>query len=395
MTQPALSRRALAATAAAAALAALARKASAQLAMPSSPVALNIVDAAGSLALLQTAIENYRRANPGRVSRIAFTKATQPEIASKIKAQQNANRVDIDLILAGYDGLTGGFEQRLWLDLLPAYANALPNLDEILLDGARQIQQQTQGQGICVAYSPYGPLLEYAPDRVNQAPRTAEDLLAWCRQNKGRFMYARMANSGPARALIVGLPYILGDANPKDPVKGWDKTWSYLEALGETVEYYPSGTAAVLKEFGDGSRDLIPSTTGWDINPRALGIVPAEAKITTLQGFHWVSDAHCICVPKGVSQEKLPVLLDLISFVLTPAQQAYAYDSGYFYPGPAVKGVTLDMAPEESQRIIREYGRPEYERLIADVPKELPLDPIQTAAAFRRWDEQIGSQRAR
>ena len=29
-----------------------------------------------------------------------------------------------------------------------------------------------------------------------------------------------------------------------------------------------------MKEFGEGSRDIIISTTGWDINPRALGIVP-------------------------------------------------------------------------------------------------------------------------
>ncbi len=52
-----------------------------------------------------------------------------------------------------------------------------------------------------------------------------------------------------------------------------------------------------------------------------------------------------MCVPKGVSDEKLAVLLDLMSYLLTKEQQAYTYDEGYFYPGPAVKGVTLDMAP--------------------------------------------------
>jgi putative spermidine/putrescine transport system substrate-binding protein len=74
-------------------------------------------------------------------------------------------------------------------------------------------------------------------------------------------------------------------------------------------------------------------------------------------------------------------------------QQAYAYDEGYFYPGPAVKDVPLSMAPQASQDAIREFGRPEYEKLIADNPKELPLEPEQLVQAFRRWDEEIGSKK--
>ncbi len=80
------------------------------------------------------------------------------------------------------------------------------------------------------------------------------------------------------------------------------------------------------------SRDIIISTTGWDINPRALGIVPKEAKIQTLKGFHWVSDAFFMCVPKGVPKTRLAVVLDMMAHVLTPKMQAYAYDEGYLYP---------------------------------------------------------------
>ena len=79
--------------------------------------------------------------------------------------------------------------------------------------------------------------------------------------------------------------------------------------------------------------------------------------------------------------------------MLKKEQQAYAYDEGYFYPGPAVKDVPLSMAPQASQEAIREYGRPEYEKLIADNPKELPLEPEQLVQAFRRWDEEIGSKK--
>ena len=363
------------------------------LALPTSPVTLSIVDVAGNLALTQKAIENYRKAKPKLVSRITFTKAPAPELPGKIKAQQDANRVDIDMVLTGTDALSAGIDQKLWIPVVQQHAGALPKLDEIYLEGAAKMQALAQNQGVTVAYYPSGPLLEYMPERVKKAPTTAEELLAYVRENKHRFFYARPANSGPGRTFMMGLPYILGDSNPKDPMKGWDKTWAYLKALGENIEYYPTGTGATMKELGEGSRDMIVSTTGWDINPRVLGTVPKEAKITTLKGFHWVTDAHYMCIPRGVPNEKLAVLLDLMSFLLTKEQQAYTYDEGYFYPGPAVKGVTLEMAPEESQKAIKEYGRPEYEQLIASAPLETPLDPEPMVQAFRRWDEEVGGQK--
>jgi putative spermidine/putrescine transport system substrate-binding protein len=368
-------------------------EARAQLAVPKRPVTLSLVDIAGDLALTQRVIENYARAKPDLVSRFVFTKAPMPELPGKLRAQQDANRSDIDLVLTGYDGATIGIEQNLWLPLLPAYTDLLPRLDEIYLPGARRIQEQLQGQAICIAYSPYGSLLEYMPDNIGIVPRTAADLMAWCREHQNRFIYARPANSGPGRSFITGLPYVLGDSDPTDPVKGWDKTWSYLKAIGEHIEYYPAGTGAVIKELGEGSRDMMPTTTGWDINPRALGIMPKEAKVFALEGFHWVSDAHCWCVPKGVGPEKLAVILDLMNFMLTPRQQAYIFGDGYFYPGPAVKDTTLDMAPEESRNVIKEFGRPEYAELIANNPQEPPLSAAATTAAFKIWDERIGGAR--
>ncbi|MBQ0823454.1 extracellular solute-binding protein [Microvirga terrae] len=374
----------------AAGVATLGGKAFAQATLPTSPVTLNIIDVAGNLALTQKAIENYRKAKPNLVSRITFTKATAPELAGKIKAQQDAGRVDIDLVLTGTDALSAGIEQKLWVDLVPGQANSLPKLDDIYQPAAAKMQGLAKGQGVVVTYYPSGPLLEYMPDKVKNVPTTAEELLAYTKANPGRFLYARPANSGPGRTFIMGLPYILGDSNPQDPAKGWDKTWAYLKELGQNIEYYPSGTGAVMKELGEGSRDMTVSTTGWDINPRVLGVVPKEAKVAALKGFHWVADAHYMCVPKGLPNEKLAVLLDLMSFLLTKEQQAYTYDEGYFYPGPAVKGVTLDMAPAESQAAIKEFGRPEYEKWIAENPIELPLQPDQMVVAFRLWDEQVG-----
>lgn len=59
------------------------------------------------------------------------------------------------------------------------------------------------------------------------------------------------------------------------------------------------------------------------------------------------------------------MLIDVLNYILQPKQQAIAYDAGYFYPGPAVKDVTIEMAPQESQDTISEFGRP-------DMPTGLP-----------------------
>ena len=379
----------------AAALAALSSTGAVAQGAPSAPVTLNIIDVAGNLALTQPAFEEYRKAKPNFVSRMTFNKAPAPELPGKLKAQQDARRVDIDLVLTGTDALAAGIEQKLWVDIMGEHGAKLPKLDTIFEKDASMMQSLTAGQGVCVAWYPSGPLLEYMPDKVKAAPATTDELLAWAKANPNKLVYARPANSGPGRTWIMGLPYLLGDKDPKDPAKGWDKTWAYLKELGQYIEYYPTGTGATMKELGEGTRDIIISTTGWDINPRVLGVVPKEAKIQTLKGFRWVIDGQFMAIPKGVDADKMIVLIDLINFMLTKQAQAYIYDKGYLYPGPAVKDVPLSMAPKESQDAISEYGRPEYEKLFAEVPMELPLTPEQMVIAFRIWDEQIGTKKTK
>ena len=241
---------------------------------------LNIVDVAGNLALTQKAIENYRDDNPKLVSRVTFGKSPAPELPGKIKAQQDASRLDIDGVLTGIDMLSAGVDQKLWTPMLPEFADKLPKLDDIYLPGAEKMQGLAANQGVCVVFCPAGPLLEYMPDKVKTPPTTPSELLDWAKANPNRFIYARPANSGPGRVFMMGLPYMLGDKDPSDPKKGWDKTWAYLKELGQYIEYYPSGTGAVMKELGEGSATWSPTQMGWDINPRALGVVPKEAKVS-------------------------------------------------------------------------------------------------------------------
>jgi putative spermidine/putrescine transport system substrate-binding protein len=361
---------------------------------PSKAVTLNILDVAGNLQLTQGMIDEFVQQHSDVISKVTYSKAPAPELAGKIKAQQNANRVDIDLVLTGVDGLAAGRDQGLWTDLLPKYADRVAGMKDYL-EPAQKMQELAGNSGITITYYPSGPLLEYLPAKVPMPPKSADELLAYAKANKGKVMYARPSNSGPGRTFLMGLPYILGDKDPKDPINGWDKTWAYLKELNQYVDFYPSGTADTMKALANGSANIIASTTGWDINPRVLGTVPKEAAITTLEGFHWVTDAHYAVVPKGVSTDKQAAILQLLAFMLTPDQQAKAYDKGYFYPGPAIKGVELSQAPQESQDAIKDYGRPQYDGLIVDNQTEVPLDAKSLVAAFDKWDREVGGSKVK
>ncbi len=97
---------------------------------------------------------------------------------------------------------------------------------------------------------------------------------------------------------------------------------------------------------------------------------------------------------RDVTQElkdKLSAILNLITFILEPKEQAITFDTGYFYPGPAVKGVTLDMAPQKSQDAIKQFGRPEYEDLIRNNPQETSLPADKQVEAFATWDQKVGA----
>jgi putative spermidine/putrescine transport system substrate-binding protein len=368
---------------------------SAPPALPKRPITLNVIDGGGDLQLSQPAIDEFVRNNPKLVAKVTYSKSTGPELAGKIQAGQRAGKAQYNLVVAGYGEIATGAQQGLWQKLLPNYAKALGDVESNYQAGALKMHRQVGGFALTSYYNPNGPLLEYNPAKVDKPPKTPSQLLAWAKAHPKKFTYARPANSGPGRTFLMGLPYILGDANPRDPDKGWAKTWAFLKELDEYVDHYPAATGVTMDELTSGAVDMIASTTGWDVNPRALGVVPKDFKIQPFDGFHFVADAHYMAIPRGVPAGEQAVILELMKFMLTPKAQAYAYDQGYFYPGPAVKDVPLSLAPAKSQKIIKEFARPEYEKLFETVPVETQLDQQDIVFMFDRWDREVGGSKVK
>jgi putative spermidine/putrescine transport system substrate-binding protein len=360
-------------------------------ATPSNPVTLNVLDVAGNLQLTQGMIQNFVKANPRIISSVTYSKGTAPQLASKIQAQQQGGSVTTGLVLTGTDGLAAGITDNLWTDLSPYYATDFPNLTGDYQPAAAKMATLAQNKGIELVWYPSGPLLEYSPSAVTSPPTTPDALLAWAKANPGKFQYAQPANSGPGRTFLMGLPYLLKDSDPTDPTNGWSNTWSYLAELGKYVSTYPTGTSVTMKNIASGAVDMIASTTGWFINPRALGTVPASMKIGKFDNMTWVCDAQYGVIPKGVSSDTLAATVQLLKWMLRPDQQAIAYDTGYFYPGPAVKNVPLSMAPASSQKVVAQYGDPDFDTWMTQYPIENSLPATAQVTAFDLWGKKIGA----
>lgn len=359
---------------------------------PSAPVTLNILDVAGNSKLTTTMVDEFVQKNPDVISAVTWETGAAPDLVGTIKPQVDSGNLQVDLVMTGTDGLSAGIDQDLWIPLVTDYGDRLSN-QENYLEPAAKMQELAEGYGAVTTYYPSGPLLQYNPDVVkeDEVPKNPQELLDWAKANPGKFGYARPANSGPGRTFLQGLPYMLGDKDPADPENGWEKTWAYLKELNQVIDNYPTGTGQVITNMADGTWAMIPTTTGWDIEPRADGREPENIQAAAFDDFTWVTDAHYAVVPKGQSPDKISAILLLLQDMLTPEQNAKAYDNGYFYPGPSVEGATLDKAPQESQEVIKKFGRDWYDDLIASKPTQSPLPADKLVKAFDIWDREIGA----
>ena len=88
-------------------------------------IALSVIDTGGDLASTQVILENYKKANPDKVKEIRIQRAPAPELPAKIKAQQDAGRLDINLVLTGQDG-GSLLAQNQQIIQIPDYQKELP-----------------------------------------------------------------------------------------------------------------------------------------------------------------------------------------------------------------------------------------------------------------------------
>ena len=353
------------------------------------PITISILDNGGDYASTGVIIENYKKAFPNKVKEIKLQRGPAPETPAKIKAQQDAGRVDINLILTGQDAGSVLAANKQLIELFPKYNKMFPK-DE-LNDAAKVLQDEGGGFLIPTVVNAGGPVFVYNPKKVQKPPKTAAELMAWAKANPKRFLYARPANSGPGRSIMCGLPFILGDKAPMDPEKGWDKAWAFMKELGQHMEYYPTGTLFTLREFAQEQRWMIAGIMEWDMKPRAEGVIPEDSQIAILDNTTFIIDGHYWGIPKGVPQNEVEVILDMMKFMRQVDQQVLTYKA---FIGPTIKAATLDKAPAEIRDYVKKFWRSEYDQIGPGkkykMASQLPFKEL--TYAMDRWDREVGAQ---
>ncbi len=361
-------------------------------------ITITVLDAGGVLSFTKPLFEAFKAASPGLVSEIKYEQAPSTEAVSKLRVQQAAGRVVTDIVVSGGDVVGAGIQQNVWLKLFPNHQGRLSNAKNYTAQ-ANGFLRLSEGFAGVVATEYQGPLLNFDPARVKLPARVSpQGLLAWAKANPRRFTYARPPSSGPGRQFLMALPYILGDKNPRDPVKGWSRTWAYLKDLGQYTAPHPASTSETLRGLAQQNYDLVVSTVGWDLGMRAQGVHPLSYKVApfeTIRGkpAQWTVAGHYVMVPRGVTGDRLATVLKLINFMLRPNQQVKMYAAqNKSQPGPAVKGVTLANASPATRATIAKTERPEYKALIQNARTVSELDAETLAVALDRWAREIGSR---
>lgn len=272
--------------------------------------------------------------------KVEYGRGTPQEIISKIKAQgANGN---IDLVISGLDGLPMGIEEDLWEQMVPEYNEEVHEAEwnEI----AKAYIDTFEGYGVPVTTGSGGPILAYNEDTVPNPPTTYEELKTWIGENPGRFTYPTVPSSGPARGFFLGLAQSVGeDFNNPDSL---DKTWTYLEEIGESIDNYPTKTSDTFTALYDGSVDIIPHYPFWFANLQASGTVPPNIKAVKLTDTKQVIDSHFYVMLKDLPEERKEGALEFLKFATSKEAQAQGLGVAFL---PANKEATADLLDPQYQ----------------------------------------------
>lgn len=322
---------------------------------------------------------------------IEYGRGTPQEIINKIKAQgKNGN---IDLVITGLDGLPLGIEAGLWEQVVPAYEEELHVAQ--WNDIAKEYIEKFDGYGVPTVTGPGGPILVYNEDKVKNPPTTYAELKTWIEENPGKFTYPAVPSSGPARGFFLGLAQAMGE-DINDP-KSLDKTWTYLEEIGETIDNYPAKTSDSFNALYDGAVDIIPHFPLWFGNLQVQGTVPPNIKAVKLTDTTQIVDSQFLVMLKDLPEDRKKAALEFMEFATSKEAQAQGLSVGF---SPANTEATADLlSPEnkENYEKLAEVVLPEFKNgeTIGLKEGDWSLFPSLEATTehYKNWEEKIQAKK--
>src|SRR2546426_4766578 len=172
------------------------------------PLTISVIDVSGDLSSTRVIIENYAKANPQKVRAVNFQRAPAPELPAKIKAQQDAGRVDVNLLLVGQDAGSVLANNGQLIKLFPQYDTLFPR-DE-LSEAGKVLQSEGEGFLLPSVVSNGGAPVLFKPPKGEEPPKNPPELEGGGEGHPGKVIFARPPHPRPRRAppcRVALLPY--------------------------------------------------------------------------------------------------------------------------------------------------------------------------------------------
>ncbi|MCG5102488.1 extracellular solute-binding protein [Oceanobacillus alkalisoli] len=355
------------------------------------PMTLTIYTAAGGDEYYNDiVIPMFEEATDGKY-KVDYGRGTPQEVINKIKSQ--GDNGTIDLVITGLDGLPLGIEEGIWEQLLPEYA------EEVHAEQWNEIGQayidKFDGHGAPVTTGSGGPILMYNTKTVENPPTTYAELKDWVEENPGKFTYPAVPSSGPARGFFFGLVQSMGE-DFNDP-SSLDETWTYLEEVGETIEFYPTKTSDAFDLLFEGAVDIVPHTPFWYADNKAINTIPPHVEAVKLEDTKQVIDSHFYVMLKDLPEDRKKAALEFLEFATSKEIQAQGFARGFLPANGEAIPDMLETEYQESYDTLVDAVMPEFKEDNKMVVKEddwvLFPDLEPTNELYNLWEEKIQAQK--
>ncbi len=228
-------------------------------------------------------------------------------------------------------------------------------------------------------------ILAYDSAAVPEPPKTLDDLVAWMKENPGRFVYNVPGTGGAgdsfARTSVYNfLPEEAITSNDESWVDEWDEGFAFLEEIHEYM--YSSGGSIVYPNKNQGSLDLLnqgeidmcPNWADMVLSQRASGELKDTIKIAQIDPS-FTGSLQTLAIPTiGSNQE---AACAFINYMLSDtAQQIMVHDMAAI---PLVDPSGLDME-----------GFEDVANLDVSSFRIMSIGDLSTQFN-ERWDNEIGS----
>jgi putative spermidine/putrescine transport system substrate-binding protein len=277
----------------------------------------------------------YKQVKPNVNFTLVFDEHALQEQAvfDKLAAAKQANAVSgVDLWEA-----TGRLAQGGQAGLIQKVtAKEIPNLDKVPKDTLDRFA------GFGIPYRASSVILAYNSDEVKDPPKTLDDLIAWVKNNDGKFTYNPPDKGGSGgnfttRVLSLGIPQdqLSFFQTQYDETKEslWEKGWQALKDLHPHIfnnGFYPAGNIPVLQTLGKGSISMAPVWSDQSLSYLAQKLLPPEVKLLQIDP-PFAGSAAYLGIPSDSKNKD--VLYEFLNWLLTPEPQSVIVNQINGYPG--------------------------------------------------------------